>query len=192
MTETPSGDPVTEAQASKAVDAELADIFAEPVTETESKTFTSDDVQKVIKERLARQSHQYGMTPAEAKALKAEHEALKQASLTDTERATTEAYQRGKSEAESAYKVQLAKAEIRALLAGVVDSPADVVDDLDMSRFLTDSGEVDTAKVDALKTRLGGSKKVSAPRTHGNSSNGVHTPRTPAEAFAAMMEAQGI
>lgn len=58
------------------------------------------------------------------------------------------------AEARAAAAAQsIAAARLEAALTGLVADPAAVVGDLNVTRFLTDDGEVDADKVAALKTR---------------------------------------
>jgi hypothetical protein len=94
------------------------------------------------------------------KAKAAQYDALEQASKTEHERALDEAKKEAKAEGEAAaataLRPHLVRAEFKAAAAGrIVDAEGRLdskrldalLDPLDMSRFLTDAGEVDTAKV---------------------------------------------
>lgn len=86
-------------------------------------------------------------------AVKAELDRLKAATQTDAERAVeaakTEASTAAKAEARNQYVPLLVSAKLEAALAGRMpaDKIAAQVDFLDHTKFLTDSGEVDTDKV---------------------------------------------
>lgn len=86
-------------------------------------------------------------------AVKTELDALKAAHQTDAEKAVeqakTEAKQAGKAEATAEFAPKLVSAELKAALAGKLpaDKIAGHVAFLDHTKFLTDSGEVDTDKV---------------------------------------------
>jgi hypothetical protein len=47
----------------------------------------------------------------------------------------------------------LAAAKIEAALTGIVDDPTQIVDDLNLDRYITDEGEIDTDAVSSLKDR---------------------------------------
>lgn len=94
------------------------------------------------------------------KAKAAQYDALEQASKTEHERALDDAKKEAKAEGEAAAAMallpQLVKAEFKAAAAGrIVDAEGRLdtkrldalLEPLDMSRFVTDNGEVDTAKV---------------------------------------------
>jgi hypothetical protein len=48
---------------------------------------------------------------------------------------------------------QYVRAEVKSALAGVVPDPAAVVDDLNLSKFVTEDGDVDIEKVSALRAK---------------------------------------
>lgn len=78
---------------------------------------------------------------------------LKKAGLPDTEKAITDAEERGRTAARAEAAQRLVGAEIKAALAGVVPDPAGIVEDLNLAKYLTEDGEVDDAKVAALKAK---------------------------------------
>lgn len=80
----------------------------------------------------------------QSKANAAELEKLRKAGLSDQEKAIEEAREAGRAEAAKATATKLAAAELKA--AGI---PKDIVEDLDLTKFLDEEGEVDTDKVEA-------------------------------------------
>jgi len=80
----------------------------------------------------------------QAKVNAAELDKLRKAGLSDQEKAVEDAREAARAEARTEFGAKLAAAELKA--AGV---PRDIVEDLDLSRFLDDQGEVDTDKVAA-------------------------------------------
>lgn len=92
----------------------------------------------------------------------AEYDRLAQASKSDLERAQ-ESIAQEKTRASTAMQ-RLASAEIRAALAGVVDNPAAIVEDLNLSKFVGDDGEIDSSAVDALKAKYAGFNASRPPR----------------------------
>lgn len=78
---------------------------------------------------------------------------LKKATQTDTEKAVSEAEERGRQAARVEAAERLAGAEIKAALAGIVPEPATIVEDLKLAKYLTEDGEVDDEKVAALKAK---------------------------------------
>lgn len=90
---------------------------------------------------------------ADYEAIKAERDQLKAAGMSESERvveqARTEAREAAKAEARTEYAGLLVSAKLEAALAGRMpaEQVASQVEFLDTSKFLTESGEVDTDKV---------------------------------------------
>lgn len=82
-----------------------------------------------------------------------ELEKLREASLSEAEKAVAEAEKRGRTAALTEVGQRIAAAEIKAALTGVVADPAAVVDDLNLAKFVTADGDVDAKAVTALKDR---------------------------------------
>jgi hypothetical protein len=79
-----------------------------------------------------------------------ELDALKASNMSETEKAVAEAEARGRAQAMSEAAGKLAAAEVRVALTGVVPDPAAIIEDLDMSRYVTADGDVDEAAVAKL------------------------------------------
>lgn len=99
---------------------------------------------------------------------------------------------RGRSAARMEYGIRLAGAEVKAALAGVLteDQIADVLDDLNLSRFVDDEGDVDSDAVKVLRdkyTALVG-KRQSPLVNHGRTSTSK-APKSTADQFAAAIGA---
>lgn len=88
-----------------------------------------------------------------ARAAIRELEELKKSSLPPDERAVQEAEERGRTAARAENAQLLAGARIEAALTGVVDDPADIVEDLNLAKFVTDENEVDVDAIDELKKK---------------------------------------
>jgi hypothetical protein len=111
-----------------------------------------------------------------AKAWKAKADAGAEAAkkLADIEAANQTAQEKAEARAAAAEKAaverehaaqqRIASAEVRAALTGVVPDPAAVVEDLDLSKFLTETGEIDTDKVTALKAKYEALAPAQGPR----------------------------
>ena len=103
-------------------------------------------------------------------------------------RALTAAEKRGRESAQLEFGMRLAQAKIEAALAGTLadDQIADVVEDINLSRFVDDTGEVDLEAVRVLKDKytniLG--KKPTPKIGHGQRGNGTVTQKTTADQFA--------
>lgn len=93
-----------------------------------------------------------GNAKANADAAK-ELAALKTANQSDSEKAISEAEQRGRSAATADLSQRLAAAEVRAALTGVVPDPAAIVEDLNLAKYVTDTGDVDQEAVTALRKK---------------------------------------
>lgn len=106
----------------------------------------------------------------EAKAARAEADKLRQATLSDQEKALEDAKSQGKAEAASEYASLLAAARLEA--AGV---PAEIVEDLNLAKFIDEDGTVNAEKVAAT------AKKHKAAGTAGSADGGPQggDPSTP-------------
>lgn len=78
---------------------------------------------------------------------------LRKQSMSDQEKAVEEARDAGRQEATASLAQKLAAAELRAALTGLVENPSEIVEDLNLAKFVGDDGEVDTDKVNALKEK---------------------------------------
>jgi hypothetical protein len=90
----------------------------------------------------------------EAKAAKAELDALKAAGATEQEKAISKAKEEGKAEALKGANARVIKSEIKAAAAGRLANPAVAVRLLDPDDFTDDDGEVDDKKLKAAIDRL--------------------------------------
>ena len=99
---------------------------------------------------------------------------------------------RGRSAARMEYGIRLAGAEVKAALAGVLaeDQIADIVEDLNLSRFVDDEGDVDSEAIKVLRdkyTALAGKRQ--APRVgHGRNTSPPQAKST-ADQFADALNA---
>lgn len=93
---------------------------------------------------------------AASKAAQKELDKLRAASQTDSERAVTEAESKGRQAAQAEFGERLAGAEIKAALSGVVPDPAAIVEDLNLAKYVTADGEVDSEAVEALRKKYEG------------------------------------
>jgi murein DD-endopeptidase MepM/ murein hydrolase activator NlpD len=128
------------------------------------------------------------LTEAEPKI--AEYDRLAQASKTDAERAL-EAQQAAETRANAAVQ-RIAKAEVKAALAGLVDDPDSIIEDLNLSRFVDADGEIDTGALAALKSKYAAFSGRRAPRpdpTQASGSKGAAA-SSPASELAAILQGQ--
>lgn len=100
-----------------------------------------------------------------------------------SEQALRAAEDRGRASARLEFAIQLAGAEIKAALAGVLDEDqiVDVVDDLNLTRFVDDDGEVDEDAVKALRDKY---LHIVGKRTPPPVSNGRQTRAAPQKSTA--------
>jgi hypothetical protein len=111
----------------------------------EEAKFTQSDLNRLLKERLAREKAKY-----------ADYDKLKQAAASnqsDFEKAIAAARDEGIKSARSEAAKSLVAAKIEAALTGLVDDPAELVADIDLSKYLDDNGEVDFDAIKSLKNR---------------------------------------
>ncbi len=91
-----------------------------------------------------------------AKTLERELEQVREATKSEQEKALDAARKEGRAEAQKENAPRLVRAEFRAAVAGRMSSEQldELLEDLDLSKYLTDSGDVDTErvakKIDAL------------------------------------------
>lgn len=100
----------------------------------------------------------------ELRAAQSELEKVRKAGLTEQEKAVAEAEQRGRSAALASTGARLARAEFRAAAAGQVDKETldAYLEDVDLSKFLSEDGEPDTKAIEGrIKKLAGGSTKTS-------------------------------
>lgn len=85
---------------------------------------------------------------------------LRKAAMSDQERAVAEAKAAGATEAARAAAPRLVRAEFRAAAAGQVDQQTldAYLEDVDLTKFVTDDGEPDLKAIAARIKRLGGGR----------------------------------
>lgn len=114
----------------------------------EQKTFDADYVEKLRKENAKYRT--------EAKSAATELEKVRQASMSEAEKAVAEAEARGKASASAEWGKRFATAQFNALAArrnpDFDTSP--VLEYVDMGKFLTDAGEVDEKALTAAVDRM--------------------------------------
>lgn len=91
--------------------------------------------------------------------------------LTDAEKLAAEAEERGRTAALAETGRRLAAAEVRAALAGIVPDPKSIVEDLDLSRYVADDGEVDEDAVTALRDKYASLAKPGRPKGSADGGN---------------------
>ncbi|HEY3557391.1 MAG TPA: hypothetical protein VGL05_08005, partial [Kribbella sp.] len=79
---------------------------------------------------------------------------IREAQQSDTERAVSEAEKRGRAEAAKQYGEELVKAKFEAAAAGRVPNIAELVEDLNLSKFLGADGKPDAEAISAAVGRF--------------------------------------
>lgn len=105
------------------------------------QTFTQADLDRIVAERLARERAKY-----------ADYGELKKraaAAMTEQERAVADAATRGRAEALAGVGQRLAAAEFRAAAAGRIDNIDELLEDLNLGKFVTADGEPDLKAIRA-------------------------------------------
>jgi hypothetical protein len=142
--------------------------------QVDGATPDTDDGPKDLEAELARVKAHARKWEERAKANKVAADRLEQLErerMTDEEKARTEAFEGGRAAERTALTERLVAAEFKAAaaLAGRdVNEVAGLLEDLNVSRFLTADGEVDTeritARVSALPVAAGAAQEPVAPR----------------------------
>lgn len=128
--------------------------------QTTGKTFSQEDVNRIVADRVARTQQKYADYD-DLKAAAAELNKVRDASRTDMERAVEAARKEGAQAATATANSRLVKAEARALAASAkFRDPSDAVAFLgDLSAVKVDAqGEVDTASLERALTDLAKAK----------------------------------
>ncbi len=105
-----------------------------------------------------------------------ELEKLKAAQMSDMEKAVQEAEARGRSDAAKTYGEKIAAAKLEAALTGVVPDPSAVVEDLNLSKYVTDTGDVNAEAVTALREKFAAIAPATQPPNLHQGRQGQPTP----------------
>lgn len=135
-----------------------------PTEEPKPLQMTQQQLQSVIDERLRRQKAQFADYD-DLKARAARLDEIEAASKSELER---ERDARAKAETTAAEATRraterIAAAELKAALTGITDNPTDIVDDLNLARYITPEGEVDAEAVAKLRDRYSALAKPLEP-----------------------------
>jgi DNA repair exonuclease SbcCD ATPase subunit len=176
-------------------DAEQSDESApsKPQSLDELLADLDDDRRKVILEQVSKPRQEAKNLRERLKALEpkaAEYARLEEASQTEAERAQA-ALSMAQDRAASLLQ-RAARSEVKAALAGVVDDPDAIVDDLNLARFVNDDGEIDSDAVNGLRAKYAKFGARRAPRPDGSqasAANGKSAPSTPQEEFGHFLKA---
>lgn len=149
---------------------------AEQDQQAEGSEDQESDEQEVGAE-LDRMRREIATLRREAAERRVRDKAAAKANSTAPEATDVEAARRaGREEAQQEYGIRLASAEVRTALTGVVpeDKLSEIVEDLNLARYVGDDGEPDTDAIKALREKyrsLLGARKT-AKVSHGRSGNG--------------------
>lgn len=112
--------------------------------------------------RITKANQEAARYRREARAAQAELEKVRQAGLSEQEKAVATAKAEGATEAAKAAAPRLVRAEFRAAAAGQVDKQTldAYLEDVDLSKFIGDDGEPDLKAIEARIKRLGGGKST--------------------------------
>lgn len=147
-------------------------------TITMTKAQHQAQINAIVADRLARQKAQFGDYD-ELKNKAAKLDEIEQNAKTELERerdARTKAEKAAAEVAATASK-RLAAAELKAALTGITDNPADIVEDLDLSRYINEQGEVDADAVTRLRNKF---VALAKPATGDGGSSGSGAANKPA------------
>lgn len=108
---------------------------------------------KAEAEKLVAESRKWEARAKENKAAAAELEKLRKEQMSEVEKAVAEAEARGRTAALAEVGTKVAHARIVAALTGVVPDPASIIEDLNLARYVADSGDVDEKAVAALREK---------------------------------------
>jgi hypothetical protein len=117
------------------------------------KTFTQADIDRIVKDRVARATAKF-----------ADYGDLKKrvaAAMTDQEKVVAEAERRGAETAATKAGSRLVRAEFRAAASGRVEKEtlAAYLEDVDLTKFLAEDGEPDLKAIEARISRLAGPER---------------------------------
>lgn len=163
----------------------LEDLLAD--LDDDAKTAVLKEVSKARNEAKGLRDR---VNTAEPKA--AEYDKVLEAQKTAEQKSADVAAAAEKKAADALERV--ARAEIKAALAGVVGNPDEILEDLNLRKFMTDEGEIDQTAVDALTKKYAAMQaQAAAPRApqpdRSQASGGNHTSTsTPRDTFAGWLK----
>jgi hypothetical protein len=131
---------------------------------------SQEELDKIITARVARATKPYkGIDIDDLKAKAARADALDNELASETEKAVKAAREEEKKSARSAYAPRLVRTEFRAQAKGVLsaDQLDALLEDLDLSKYLTDDDEVDVERIEKKVTALAPPPKEDPPPPRG-------------------------
>lgn len=161
----------------------------EPTTEQPATEQPADAAEKAPETDWKAEARKWEQRAKENKAKLAEAEPivtqwrqLEEASKSELEKAQEAA--RTAAEREAATLHRVAAAEIKAALTGVVPDPAALLEDLNIGRFVNGEGEIDTAAIDALRTKYAALAPAPGMRPNPAQGTSAHPPLSVRERIA--------
>lgn len=112
---------------------------------------SAETFDKAYVEQLRREAAKYR---TEAKKASDAAEALRKSQMSEAEKAIAEAKQAGRAEAATEYGTRLARTELKAAAAAKQVDLAEVLEDLDLTRYVGDDGEPDLKRIQATVDRF--------------------------------------
>lgn len=140
----------------------MSDTTAE-TTETAPEADTTVEEKNAEDARITKANQEAAKYRKELRAAQAELEKVRQAGLSEQERAVAAAKAEGLTAAQRAAAPRLVRAELRAAAAEAglgKDALAGFLEYADLSKFVTDDGEPDDKAIAAAVKRLGGGRQT--------------------------------
>jgi hypothetical protein len=120
------------------------------------------DLDRIVNERLAREKKKFAdYNELKTKASKLDE--LTASQQTELEKAVAKALDEGKTAGRKEAATIVAAARLEAALTGLVPDPRSIVEDLNLTKFVTDDGEVDEDAVKALREKYAATTGTTAP-----------------------------
>lgn len=123
-----------------------------PTSDTEPVTDPVAEAKAEVEKWKAHAREQEKRAKANVAAV-TELEKLRKSQMSEVEKAVAEAEARGRTAALAEVGTKVAHAQIVAALTGVVPDPASIIEDLNLSRYVTDTGDVDAKAIAALRDK---------------------------------------
>jgi hypothetical protein len=168
---------MSEAQNEAAVDDFTDDQTTDEGEQGNPAETTDDGLGEAGKKALDRMKADRAAAVKRAKELEKELDSFKQASMTEAQKAVLEAEKKGRQSALTEYGARLARARFDALAArrNKDVSTDEIVEYVDMNKFLTEDGDVDAKALQAAVDRLVPEAQAGPPSFDG----GVRTSSSP-------------
>lgn len=144
----------------------------ENTTTVETETATAPEATEVTVETKSEDDSRITKANAEAakyrkelRAAQAELEKVRTANLSEAEKAIAEAEAKGRTAAQTEFGQRLVRAEFRAQAAGRIAGLDDLLDDLNLAKFLGEDGEPDIKAIEKRVKALSPAESTETTRT---------------------------